>query len=46
MKMNYQSVLIKAAIQKFYSAQSVIVYDSGLGILRKETNPYLKLITF
>ena len=34
---------MKAAIQYFCSAQSVTFYKSVLGILRRDTNSYLKL---
>ena len=34
---------MKAAIQYFYSAQSVVFYKLVLRILRMDTNPYLKL---
>ena len=34
---------MKAAVQQVYSTQSVMFYKSVLGILRRDTNAYLKL---
>ena len=35
---------MKAAVQGVYGTQSVLFYESVVGILQRDTDPYLKLI--